>query len=370
MKNLRKHISKRAVVLLAVLMIMSSLAACSKSASKAPALSYNMASNKIADTGDAALNGDWGVKSLSGDDYDSYETNAATADYEPAADRDAGEGSQANSNSGAVAGADTLTERKLIRTCTITAQTEKFDEVIANFKAKVNELGGYFENSNVNGTGKNNQFRTGTYVVRVPQDKLDALIESVNGAVTVTSTSENSVDRTLQYVDMESKVKSLKVEQQTLMDLLAKADSLESIITLQNRLSEIRYQIESYETQLKTIDNQVTYATLNITIREVIEEEDQPEIKKRTFLDDIKEAFSEMLENVVEFGEGAVILFIMLLPLTVVLIIAGIIVLICIKRGRKKRAARRAAQAAAAAKNEAPATAEDKAKEAAETKEE
>ncbi|MBO4460700.1 MAG: DUF4349 domain-containing protein [Clostridiales bacterium] len=368
MKNLRKHISKRLVVLLAVLMIMSSLAACSKSASKAPALSYNMASNKIADTGDVALNGDWGVKSLSGDDYDSYETNAATADYEPAEARDAG--ADVNSDSGAVAGADTLTERKLIRTCTITAQTEKFDEVVANFKAKVNELGGYFENSNVNGTGKNNQFRTGTYVVRVPQDKLDALIESVNGAVTVTSTSENSVDRTLQYVDMESKVKSLKVEQQTLMDLLAKADSLDSIIVLQNRLSEIRYQIESYETQLKTIDNQVTYATLNLTIREVIEEEDQPEIKKRTFLDDIKDAFSEMLENVVEFGEGAVILFIMLLPLTVVLIIAGIIVLICIKRGRKKRAAKRAAAAAASAQAETPEVKEEASKENAETKEE
>ena len=169
---------------------------------------------------------------------------------------------------------------------------------------------------------------------------------------------------------MESRVKSLKVEQQTLMDLLAKAESLESIITLQNRLSEILYQIESYESQLKTIDNQVTYATLNLTIREVIEEEDQPEIKKRTFLDDVKDAFGEMLENVVEFGEGAVILFIMLLPLTVVLIIAGSIVLICIKRGRKKRAARRAAAAAAAQQAEAPKAKEEPAKDTAETKEE
>lgn len=366
MKNLRKHITKRVVVLLAVLMIMSSLAACANTA-KSSDITYN-ASNHMAGASDVALNADWGVKGLSEDDYDSYETNAATADYEPAEARDAG--ADVNSNTGAVAGADTLSERKLIRTCTITAQTEKFDEVIANFKAKVSELGGYFENSNVNGTGKNNQFRTGTYIVRVPQDKLDALVESVNGAVTVTSTSENSVDKTLQYVDMESRVKSLKVEQQTLMDLLAKAESLESIITLQNRLSEIRYQIESYESQLKTIDNQVTYATLNLTIREVIEEEDQPEIKKRTFLDDVKDAFGEMLENVVEFGEGAVILFIMLLPLTVVLIIAGSIVLICIKRGRKKRAARRAAAAAAAQQAEAPKAKEEPAKDTAETKEE
>lgn len=364
MKDLRKHITKRVVVLLAFLMVASSLAACSSSPKTQDGDYY--ASNHLSGAASAAKVGDWGTRDLSEDSYDSYETTAA-ADYEPSYDQGAGEINQSNSDSGSVAGTNTVTERKLIRTCTITAETEKFDEVIASFKAKVSELGGYYENSNVNGTGKNNQFRTGMYVVRVPQDKLDALIESVNGSVTVTSTSENSVDRTLQYVDMESKVKSLKVEQQTLLDLLAKADSLDSIIVLQNRLSDIRYEIESYETQLKTIDNQVTYATLNLTIREVIEEEDQPDIKKRTFLDDIKDAFGEMLENVVEFGEGAVILFIMLLPLTVVLIIAGIIVLVCIKRARKKRAAKRAA-AEAASKAEESSDKEEAGKESGEAK--
>ncbi|MBP5655458.1 MAG: DUF4349 domain-containing protein [Clostridiales bacterium] len=333
MKNF-KTISARVTALVVCLMIMASFAGCASKAKSASAQDIPVHNN----SGSAAYatsSGDWGKGVEEDGDYDAYETSPAMDDR--SADTPA-----------ANPGADTVTERKLIRTCGISAQTEKFDDVVTSFKAKVNELGGYFESSNIEGTGKENNLRTGSFVVRVPQDKMDALLEAVNGSVTVISSSENSEDRTLQYVDMEAKVKSLKTEQQTLMDLLAKAENLESIITLQNRLSEIRYEIESYETQLKTIDNKVTYSTLNISIREVIEVEEQLEPTKRTFLDDMKDAMEEMLDNVVEFGKGVVILFIMCLPLTIVLLIGGVITIILVKRANKKRAARRAAAAAAA----------------------
>ena len=343
----QKRLLKRTAVVLALLMMMSSFAACgAKSVATENVKNHNQNS--------AAAGAQFKSEVDLADGIRSYETEPAYYDEESGSPQYA---AATQSNGGSSAQTDTVSERKLIRTCTITAQTEKFDEVIAAFKAKVNELGGYFENSNISGTGMNNSYRRGTFVVRVPQDKLDDLISSVNGSVNVLSTSENSEDKTLEYVDMEARIKSLKVEQQTLMDLLAKADSLDNIIILQNRLSEIRYQIESYETQIKTIDNKVTYATLNLSINEVVEEEIQEPNKKRTFWDDVKDAFGEMLENVVEFGQGAVILFIMLLPLTVVMIIAGIIVLVCIKRGRKKRAARRAA--AEAAKAQATETTEE-----------
>ncbi len=334
MKNLK--VTKKLVVLMASLMIIASFAGCSSGAKSA-----NMPVGGADQHASYAKSGDWGNLSDSVD-YEPAETNAAEGYDEDS--RDAG-------NSSAPApggGADTLTERKLIRTCGMTAQTVKFDEVVASFKAKVHELGGYFESSTVQGTGMNDQLRTGTFVARVPQDKMDALIESVSGGVTVVSSTESSEDRTLQYVDMEARIKSLKTEQQTLLDLLSKAESLESIITLQNRLSDIRYEIESYESQIKAIDNKVTYSTLNITIREVVEEEEQQEIKKRTFLDDMKDAMEEMMENVVEFGKGVVILFIMLLPLTVILLIGGVIAIIIVKRAKKKKAAKKAAAAAAA----------------------
>ena len=346
MKNFKISVTRKVAALIACLMILTSVAGCSLSKAKSASDVVQQHNSGSGANAAASSAGDWGkgyTEELE-EDYGAYETNAA--------EMNDGSSERSASEPAANPGAETVSERKLIRTCGISAQTEQFDEVVASFKAKVHELGGYFESSNVEGTGKNNNFRTGQFVVRVPQDKMDALLEAVNGSVTVVSSSESSEDKTLQYVDMEAKVKSLKTEQQTLMDLLAKADSLDSIIILQNRLSEIRYEIESYETQLKTIDNKVTYSTLNITIREVIEVDEQEEPKKRTFLDDMKDAMEEMLENVVEFGKGVVILFIMCLPLTIVLLIAGAIALIIVKRAKKKRAAKRAQAAAAAAATE------------------
>ncbi len=68
---------------------------------------------------------------------------------------------------------------------------------------------------------------------------------------------------------MESRKKSLEIEQEKLWEFLEKAESIDTVITLQQRLSEIRYQLESMESQLKLYDNQVDYSTVSLNIREV-----------------------------------------------------------------------------------------------------
>ena len=85
----------------------------------------------------------------------------------------------------------------------------------------------------------------------------------------ITNRSENVQDITLQYTDMQSRKKSLTIEQERLWELLEKADTLEAVIALEERLSEIRYELECFESQLRTYDNQVDYSTVTIDISEV-----------------------------------------------------------------------------------------------------
>ena len=61
----------------------------------------------------------------------------------------------------------------------------------------------------------------------------------------------------------------MTTEQERIWALLEKADTLEAVIALEERLSEIRYQLESMESQLKLYDNQVDYSTVSIHISEV-----------------------------------------------------------------------------------------------------
>ena len=92
----------------------------------------------------------------------------------------------------------------------------------------------------------------------------------VEDQANVTERSETATDVTLQYSDLESRKKTLTTEQERIWALLEKADTLEAVIALEERLSEIRYQLESMESQLKLYDNQVDYSTVSIHISEAV----------------------------------------------------------------------------------------------------
>ncbi len=70
-------------------------------------------------------------------------------------------------------------------------------------------------------------------------------------------------------MDLESHKKALVTEQDRLLELMEQAETVEDIITIEGRLSEVRYQIESMESQLRTYDNKVDYSTVYLYINEV-----------------------------------------------------------------------------------------------------
>ena len=113
------------------------------------------------------------------------------------------------------------------------------------------------------------------------------------------SRDENVTDVTLQYVDMKSHKDALLVEQKRLLELLEKAESVEDIIAIESRLSDVRYQIESMESQLRTLDNQVSYSTVRLYIDEVAK---LTPIKEQTTLEKIKTGVAQSLYNI---GSGA-----------------------------------------------------------------
>ena len=242
------------------------------------------------------------------------------------------------------------TNAMLIKRVNMNVETTEFNNVKTAVEAKIVELGGYIESSNVSGTGKNGSLHFATLVIRVPVDKLDALVNMVGTSATVLSSNESAEDVTLQYSDIQAKIKSLKVEQETLMGLLAQADSLDSILVLQNRLTEVRYEIESYESRGRVLANQAAYSTLTLNINEVVEITEQVETKKPTFGEEVWEGLENSLDTLKEGGKDFTIGFVAALPFLLVIgliaLIIFIIVMACVKGGRRKRAKRAAKLAA------------------------
>lgn len=229
------------------------------------------------------------------------------------------------------------TDEKIIKTVDVSVQTKEYDAYISSLTASVTALGGYIENSSADfGNGYSSR-RFATYTVRIPADKLDAFITSAGENGTIISKTENQQNVTLEYVDLESRIEAYKTEKQTLTNLLEKAESLDNVLAIQERLSEVNYQIESYTSQLKVLENRVSYSTVTLRINEVERvTEAEPTLWSR-----IKNEFSDNFEGLVEWLKDAVVGIIGGLPILIPLFAVILTVILVIRKLIKKRRAKK-----------------------------
>ena len=216
-------------------------------------------------------------------------------------------------------GEQTAASRKLIKTVTLNTQTTEFDKAVASIDAQVKSYGGYVENSSLYKGGYNESSyysRSADYTIRMPADKLDAFLGEALGELHVTNRSENVEDITLRYTDLESRVKALETEQERLFELMTKAENVDAIIAIESRLSEIRYELESIKSSLRSYDNQVVYSTVYLYINEVKLTSTTGEA---SFSDKIVYGLKNNLIGLGEMLESLVIFIITELPVIIVL---------------------------------------------------
>ncbi|MCM1266280.1 MAG: DUF4349 domain-containing protein [Bacteroidales bacterium] len=250
--------------------------------------------------------------------------------------------------------ASVSTERKLIKTVNINAETEAFDTLVPTLQSQVEALGGYIESISVYDVNsyyvedRQVKQRCANLTARVPKEKLDGFLSMVGEQTNVTSRSENVEDVTLQYVDLESHKKALLTEQDRLLELLEQAESVEDIISIEGRLSEVRYQLESMESRLRTYDNQIDYSTVYLSIEEVRQ---YTPTQTATVWQRIGNGFRKSLTDIGIGIQNLAIGFVIDIPyivLGIVLIAAAVLVLRILWKAWKKHKMRKRDRKAAA----------------------
>ena len=218
--------------------------------------------------------------------------------------------------------------RKLIQTVNMDVETENLDT----------ELGGYIENSHIqNGSAySGRRYRTASITIRIPAQHLDAFIDRVADISNIVSSQKTVEDVTLSYIATESRMKALQTEEARLLELLARAETLEDLLTVETRLTDVRTELEQVTSALRVFDNQVDYATIRLSIDEVKEftEVTEPE----TVWQRIGVGFKESLQGVGGFLEDLFVFLVVSVPYLVLIAVIPVgIVLIIWLSGRKKR---------------------------------
>ena len=225
-------------------------------------------------------------------------------------------------------------------------QTTAFDETLAALEATVAEIGGFVESSSVSGNTRT--YADGTtavvdrwayYTVRIPANQFKSFLSAAGDLGNVTNISRDAQNVTSQYTDYEARLESLNIQEERLLAMLEESGDLESLITLESRLSEVRYEIESIERNLRNLDQKLAYSTVNLDICEV-EVYTPVASAQRTFGEKLSDAFADGWNSFVGFCGDFVLWFASALPglvLFAAVVAAAVLVILRIARRREAK---------------------------------
>lgn len=233
-----------------------------------------------------------------------------------------------------------MTDRKLIKTVELTAETEDLDALLEAVTARVNELGGYVENQRVyNGSNyASRRSRSASMTIRIPAGDLDGFVEHMAKSSNIVSRYAYIDDVTLTYVATESRVEALQAEHDRLLELMAKAETMSDLLEVEARLTDVRYELERVTSQLNVLKNQVSYSTVHLNVDEVVE---YTPVEEETVWQRISGGFVDSLKSI---GNGFVEIFVFVLANLPHLVLIGAIAVgatLLIKGAIRKRKAKK-----------------------------
>jgi uncharacterized membrane protein len=235
--------------------------------------------------------------------------------------------------------------QKLVYTCWMTIQTLEFDKTQSSVKDAVKKVGGIIESESVTDSDyhwyydsyyKKSCTLTSNLTVRVPSAKYEEFLTLLDGAGgKVTNKSQNVENITKRYNDQTVYIQSLETQEQRLMEMMEKAETVEEMITVEARLTEVQTELNQARSSLANMDTDVKYSTVNLTLEEVVKYTDTPKTPL-TFGERVADAFVESWANFVAMLQGIVIGLIYILP-TLLLVLAILLVVFLIHREYRKK---------------------------------
>lgn len=171
----------------------------------------------------------------------------------------AAEGSE--TENGAVQGS------KRIYTATLQLETTGFDEAVSSLTELVDSCGGWVSSSSV--SNHSSSYRYADLTVRVPVEKYRDFLSQTGELCHLLYTQEYVDDVTEAYYDTAGRLETQQIKLERLQSLLAQAEKMEDIITIESAISETEQMIDSLSGTLQHYDSQVDYATVNISLQEV-----------------------------------------------------------------------------------------------------
>ena len=231
---------------------------------------------------------------------------------------------------------------KIIYSSNVTVETTEFDASLEKLTALIEKYGAWVESSSVNKANYYDQSRgrisnrSADYTIRVPSDKFSAMMSGFSEIGNVPYTHTYTENVTSQYYDVQARLTAYTTQEATLLEMMEKAETVTDVITIEDRLTELRYEIESLQSTLNNWDRQVSYSSVYLSVREVQEYTPETETKI-SYGRELWLALTGALKNTGRFFKDLLVLLVSLLPALVIIAALFFLLRKPLKKLRDKR---------------------------------
>lgn len=248
---------------------------------------------------------------------------------------------------------------KIIYSGEAQVETQNFDDSIAKLMDMLEQYGGWIESSSLSGANYysisrgNSGNRSASYTLRIPSDKFETVMNSLSQLGNVPYTYTYSENVTAQYYDTQARLTAYETQEARLLEMMEKAETVSDVITIEEKLTELRYEIESLQSTLNNWDRKVSYSSLYVTVDEVGEYTPQPQ---QSYLQELWQALTGAFKDLGQFFKNFLVFLVSIIPTIIVLVILFLVFRPVYRKLRARRKARRAGGSAEKDKDGGPKT--------------
>ena len=212
--------------------------------------------------------------------------------------------------------------RSIIRNGQIDLEVSSVVDTFEQISGIAVAAGGFVADSGFRGRDED---QSATMTLRVPADRFEQVLADLRElAVEVNNVSTSAQDVTGEVTDLQSALRNLQAVEQQYLELLSRANEIGDVLTVQDRLNQVRYEIEQVQGRIHLLDRLAEMATLSVSLRPHVAEVVEAEPGTGP-LAEARRAWDASLETLTAIGTVALVTIVYSWWLLPVLVLAAIV---------------------------------------------
>ncbi len=156
--------------------------------------------------------------------------------------------------------------RHVIRNGSMNLTVKDTRETVKTIQGISSAAGGVISSSSIY------EMKEGQYAanltLRIPATQFDPIMNQLQELGKAADVDSKELDVTMEYLDLETRIKNFEAQEERLREILELANTVEDVLAVERELGRIRGEIEAMSTQFAYLQDQVSYSTINLYIKE------------------------------------------------------------------------------------------------------